>query len=332
VAWLRIKVPGRASEPNSGSSRENSPVSLRTQDLSIFDRRKDNLTATVVICTRNRPDLLRECLSAVARLNPPPDSVLVVDNSEGETNTENLAREFGTRYTIEPMPGLSRARNRGLAECNSDIVVYLDDDAIPAPDWLGLLLAPFAEAKTGASTGKVITPESSKNHREEQNPRRLSNQDSHWFEIATFGGMGLGSNMAVRKAACTGKLFDERLGRGAPFEIGEESCAFASLLSRGYSVVYLPSAVVFHPPFSRTTIEREARNSITYWLLLFAEFPEQRMNLLRFIFRRLRRKPLEWPRDPQEPGEVVTSGWRVLLKASLQGLWLFLRTPKLDHK
>lgn len=275
---------------------------------------------------------MQKCLSAVARLSPASDFVLVVDNSEGNTTIENLAREFGARYTIEPKPGLSRARNRGLAECDSNIVVYLDDDAVPATDWLGLLMAPFADEKTGATTGKVITPDSPQNHLELERPRSLSNQDSHWFEIATFGGMGLGSNMAVRKAACPGKLFDERLGRGAPFEIGEESCAFASLLSRGYNVVYLPSAVVFHPPLSRTSVEHEARNSITYWLLLFAEFPEQRRNLLRFILRRLRHKPLEWPREPQEPGEIVTSGWRVLLKASAQGLWLFLRTPKQKNR
>jgi hypothetical protein len=65
---------------------------------------------------------------------------------------------------------------------------------------------------------------------------------------------------------------------------------------------------------------------------LFNEFPEQRMNLLRFILRRIRRQPLDWPRDPQEPGEIVTSGWRVLVKASVKGLWLFLRTPKEKDK
>jgi hypothetical protein len=90
--------------------------------------------------------------------------------------------------------------------------------------------------------------------------------------------------------------------------------------------------VVFHPPLSRDTIENEAQNSIAYWLLLFAEFPNQRISLLRFILRRIRRKPLDWPRDSQEPGEIVTSGWRTLVKAAATGLWLFLRTPKEKNK
>jgi cellulose synthase/poly-beta-1,6-N-acetylglucosamine synthase-like glycosyltransferase len=258
-----------------------------------------------------------------------PNQVLVVDNTKGNHETESLSRQFCARYVIEPVTGLSRARNRGLAECDTEIVAFLDDDAIPAPDWLGILMEPFANEKTGASTGKVLTPESINKDCNDENPRSLNNQIPRWFEIATFGGMGLGSNIALRKLACKEpRLFDERLGRGAPFQIGEETYALARLLADGYTVVYLPSARVFHPPLTRDTIENEARNSITYWLLLFTEFPAQRVNLVRFLVRRLRRKPLEWSRDPQEPGEIVTSGWRVLLKASVQGLWLFLRTPR----
>jgi glycosyltransferase involved in cell wall biosynthesis len=290
-------------------------------------RKEASLTVTVVICTRNRPKVLRECLRGVARLDPKPDQVLVVDNTDGDKETEDVSREFGARYIFEPIEGLSRTRNRGLAESDTDIVAFLDDDAVPALDWLSILMEPFADEKTAASTGRVVTPGSNGAGRLET-PRTLSNQDPRWFEIATFGGMGLGSNMALRKSACASTIFDVRLGRGAPFQIGEESYAFARLLSEGYRASYLPSAVVFHPPLSRDTIENEAQNSITYCLLLFAEFPDQRMNLLRFLLRRIRRKPLDWPRDPQEPGEIVTSGWRTLVKASVKGLWLFLRTPR----
>ena len=283
------------------------------------------LTVTIVICTRNRPGKLRECLEAVSCLDPKPDQVLVVDNTQGDQDTEDAATEFGARYTIEPATGLSRARNRGLAESNTDVVAYLDDDAIPERRWLGVLLAPFEDESLAASTGRVVTPDSDHQLRI---PRTLSNRDPDWFEIATFGGMGLGSNMAFRRSLCPQPMFDARLGRGAPFEIGEESYALARLLSNNNKAVYQPSAVVFHPPLSRAPIEREARNSITYWLLLFKEFPEQRMSLVRFLLRRLRHKPLNWVRDPQEPGEIVTSRWRVLLKAGIEALWLFLRTPK----
>jgi glycosyltransferase involved in cell wall biosynthesis len=307
----------------------SSPVPRPRSGFVHIGYKEDCLTVTVVICTRNRPALLEKCLAAVARLTPPPDQVLVVDNSEGNSRTQELAEQFSARYTVEPVMGLARARNRGLTECETEIVAYLDDDAIPAPDWLGILMAPFVDEKTAATTGKVITPQSSPSELSDKSPRTLSNQHPQWFEIATFGGMGLGSNMALRRSACAGRtIFDERLGRGGPFHIGEENFAFAELLSRDYTVVYLPEAVVSHPPLRREPVDFEARNSFAYWLLLFSAFPAQRLNLLRFIIRRLRRKPLTWQREPTEAGEIVTSGWRVLLKAGIQGLLLFLRTPR----
>lgn len=290
-------------------------------------------TVTVVICTRNRPGDLRKCLQAVAQLDPGADEVLVVDNTAGERETERVAQEFGVRYTVEKTPGLSRARNRGMAESSSEIVAYLDDDAAPEAHWLEFLLEPFADQAIAVVTGRIFTPQSLPADRDQEAPRFLSNKDPRWFETVAFGGLGLGSNMALRKAACGGRdIFDERLGRGAPFQIAEEFYAFATLLSRGYSAVYIPGAIVFHPPLTRGSIEQEARNSITYCLLLFSEFPGHRLDLLRFLFRRLMRRRLTWPRDPQDPGEIVTSGWRVLLKAGLSAVLIFFRTRKPARK
>ena len=258
-----------------------------------------------------------------------PDEVIVVDNTSGDKETEAVARELSATYTVEPIRGLSRARNRGLAESNSEIVAYLDDDATADVRWLGNLLGPFKDALVAAFAGKVITPESALENSVRETIRSLSDKDPQWFEIVTFGGFGLGSNMALRKKACDGqRVFDERLGRGAPFQISEENYAFAFLLSRGYTAVYVPEAIVFHPALKPLKIAQEARNRIAYWMLLFSEFPGHRMDLLRFLFRRAMHKPLTWQRDAPDPGEIVTSGWRVLLAASVSGALLFFRTRK----
>jgi len=286
------------------------------------------ITSTVVICTRNRPDLLQRCLAAIRSLDTRPNDILVIDNSEGDDATHRVAQESGARYSIEPVRGLSRARNRGISECHSDIIAFLDDDVTPEPDWLAQLLAPFSDPKTGATSGNVIAVDS-KHTGEPEEARSVSNRNPQWVEIAAFGGLGFGANMAFRMSALpSGRFFDERLGRGAPLEIGEESYAFVWLLSRGHRVVYTPSAVVHHPPLRRTPVDREARNSFAYLLLLLTEFPAQRINLIRFLLRRLRGKPLDWPRDSPEPGDIVSSSWRVLVPAALQGLLLFLRTPR----
>lgn len=254
--------------------------------------------------------------------------MVVIDNTFGDEAAQRIATDRGARYLIEPLVGLSRARNRALFECATDIIAFLDDDAVPDQKWLQHLIEPFADRKVAAVTGRIKTPDSTSNGASAQ-PRVVNSQVPQWFEIVTFGGLGLGGNMALRRSACNGKkVFDERLGRGAPFQIGEESFAFAWILSRGFTAVYTPQAVVSHPPMSRASVGEEARNSIAYWLLLCSEFPRHRLDLIRFLVRRLRRKPLRWPRDPQEPGEIITANISLKLRAAFSGALLYWRTPK----
>jgi cellulose synthase/poly-beta-1,6-N-acetylglucosamine synthase-like glycosyltransferase len=216
-----------------------------------------------------------------------------------------------------------------MSESHSEIVAYLDDDATPDVHWLGSLLGPFKDPQVAVVTGKVVTPQTPIENGAHQTGRFLTNKVPEWFEIATFGGLGVESNMAIRKRACAGqRIFDVRLGRGAPFQIAEGHYAFALLLSRGYTAVYLPSAIVYHPAPKPIEIKDEASNSIAYSMLLFSEFPANRLDFLRFLYRRLRRKPLTWPRDSPDPGEVITSGWRVLFAATISALMLFFRTRK----
>ena len=83
------------------------------------------ITSTIIICTRKRPDLLHRCLAAVRNLDPRPADVLVIDNSEGDGATRQVAQDHGVRYSVEPVQGLSRARNRGIRESHSDLIAFL---------------------------------------------------------------------------------------------------------------------------------------------------------------------------------------------------------------
>lgn len=285
-------------------------------------------TVSIVVCTCRRANELRNCLKAVARLNRCPSDILVVDNTTGDPDTKSVALQFDARYIVEPKTGLSRARNRGLDESNSDFVAFLDDDAVPHVHWLERLLSPFSAPDVASVTGETLASDSDLMQVAEEPTRFLSNKDPLWFEIANFGGLGYGTNMAVRKAACTGpKLFDERLGRGTPLWTAEESHAFANLLGRGYRAAHVPAAVVIHPLKPRD-IELEASTAFAYWLLLFFEFPDHRLDLLRFLARRMRGKRLPWPRHPQEPGEFLTSSLKTQLKAGFAGLQLYIRNRK----
>ena len=287
------------------------------------------MTVAVVICTRLRPAALRDCLCAIAKLRRQPDQLIVVDNSSGDQETENLAREFSASYLIEPEMGLSRARNRGLSASNSEVVAYLDDDALPDSNWLELIIEPFANPQVAVVTGDVIEPELEGKARNPTSHTRLDKTKKQWFEIAAFGGLGIGTNMALRRSACkVPNFFDERLGRGAPYHGMEEHLVFAQLVSHGHCAVHVPAAIVYHSSQNAFNLKRDARSQFAYSILLFSEFPDRRMDLLQFLFRRMRHKPLNWERDAPDPGLIVSSNWRVLLKASLTGALLYFRTRK----
>jgi cellulose synthase/poly-beta-1,6-N-acetylglucosamine synthase-like glycosyltransferase len=63
---------------------------------------------------------------------------------------------WGVRYVVEPLVGLSRARNRGARACDSEIVAFLDDDALPEPEWLSGLLREFEDPLVMAVTGRIL--------------------------------------------------------------------------------------------------------------------------------------------------------------------------------
>jgi len=128
-------------------SGESSPTG-ETSERSI-------LSCSVVICTRDRPERLEQCLEAVARLDYPRVDALIVDNAPSDSRTRDLAARRGVRYLVEPLPGLSRARNRGARACETEIVAFLDDDAIPEPDWLSALAAEFMDPLVMAVAGRV---------------------------------------------------------------------------------------------------------------------------------------------------------------------------------
>src|SRR3989441_8431471 len=163
-------------------------------------------SCSVVICTRNRPAQLDQCLEAASRLTYPKFDVLVVDNAPTDTRSRDVASRWGVRYVIEPEPGLSRARNRGARACDSEIIAYLDDDAVPEPEWLSGLAQEFVDPLVMAAAGLVlplrVETEAERlcvaiGGAESGSKERLvvDSQVPLWFEIANFGGIGIGANM-----------------------------------------------------------------------------------------------------------------------------------------
>lgn len=221
---------------------------------------------TVVVCTRDRPAILATCLALLQELRYPAFEVVVVDNAPTTTETRDcFARLVGDdgrfRYVQEPVPGLSRARNRGLAEARFSRVAFTDDDVQVDPWWLDGIAAGFArDHRAGCVTG-LVPPAQLEHPAQHYFDRRFSwasrleprvhdmtsGRDSSVLYPYSAGLFGTGANFAVDRDLLD-RLggFDEALGAGSPAGGGEDLDAFVRVLQADRSLVYEPSAIVWH--------------------------------------------------------------------------------------
>ncbi|GAA5016786.1 hypothetical protein GCM10025734_66790 [Kitasatospora paranensis] len=220
-------------------------------------------TVTVVVCTRDRTDLLTPCLDSLLRSAPPQAEVLLVDNAPTDHTTRDLVRSRYAdriRYVHEPVPGLARARNTALAAATGEIIAFTDDDALADPGWVPGLLAAFrSDARIACVTGLVLpaeldTPAQAAFERHCGFSRGFAART--WSLAAgsadplfpyTTSRFGTGANMAFRTAALRAiGGFDRATGAGTPTRGGEDLLAFLDVLTAGHTVAYQPDALIWH--------------------------------------------------------------------------------------
>jgi glycosyltransferase involved in cell wall biosynthesis len=111
---------------------------------------------SVVIPARNAERTLARVLRSLAGQAPAPEEILVVDDGSSD-GTSEIARQHGAR--VIPPGGRASAggsRNQGWSASRSEIVVFLDADAIPEADW-GAGVARAAGEFPGAIVGCART-------------------------------------------------------------------------------------------------------------------------------------------------------------------------------
>ncbi|MBV8538662.1 MAG: glycosyltransferase family 2 protein [Alphaproteobacteria bacterium] len=123
-----------------------------------------NAAFSVAICTVNRLALVRETIVAtLAQLDGFPRGRLVmIDNGSTDGTVEYLAalaaRDTRVLFVREPEPGLYFARVRAIREAVGDIIVFLDDDAVPDDGWLLGILRPLVREPGIGVCGSIARP------------------------------------------------------------------------------------------------------------------------------------------------------------------------------
>ena len=219
-------------------------------------------SVSVVICaySLDRWDDLAAAVASVRAQTPPPlETIVVVDHNDALL--ERARREL--EAVVVPStgrPGLSPARNAGIAAAHGEVVAFLDDDAAAEPGWLAALAAPYEEAAVVAVGGAV-------------EPRWLAGRPStfppefDWVVGCTYRGHPterrpvrnvIGANMSFRRSVFEEVGgFDADIGRVGTRPVGceeTELCIRAGRTRAGAVVLYEPAARVLHavPPARAT--------------------------------------------------------------------------------
>ena len=263
AGWYKMAIRGTVSIAGRGVlARALLDVLDKKQPIGRPPALSPFISASVVVATRDRPDDLRRCLESLIRQRTRRRvELIVVDNNPPSGVTPAVTRDFpGVKLIAEPRPGLSYARNAGILESSSQIVVATDDDVIADEDWIEKLVAPFGQDDVMVVTGNVLPAEL---EAEAQRQFEWYGGLSRGFERFEFSGermrrcrravptwrIGSTANAAFRASIFSDPrigLMDEALGAGMPTGCSEDTYLFYKVLKAGYRIVYEPGAYVWH--------------------------------------------------------------------------------------
>ena len=209
------------------------------------------LPVSIVIVSRHRPEALRRCLLGISQLRYDPFEVVVVADPASCSALRMMPQAADIRVVPFDQAHISAARNLGVGAAAGQIIAFIDDDAVPEPNWLHFLIAPFADADVAAAGGYVRGRNGISWQNRAQSVDQAGRQapidvDPVWATVLTpVGGRAIkteGTNMAVRRS-----VLAEIGGFDPRFRFFlDETDLNLRLAARGLKTAIAPRAEVHH--------------------------------------------------------------------------------------
>jgi|GEM_PF-253204 len=125
---------------------------------------------SILIPTRDRVDLLRQCVESLARTTYPAFEILILDNDSSDPETLNWLHEFdnGHDHRVVPAPGpfnYSAVNNLGAEQASGELLVLLNNDTeIIGGNWLSEMVRWALQPEVGAVGAKLLYPDDTIQH------------------------------------------------------------------------------------------------------------------------------------------------------------------------
>lgn len=214
---------------------------------------------SVIICTYNRAEMLKETIQSFLQLNWDNDNsyeLFIVDNNSKD-GTKDLVADFmkqnsAIKYVFVEKMGVCYARNEGIIRASGDIIAFADDDIEFNKEWGRVLLETFKKYPDVCSIGGKIIPVFPEGKPAWINDDFLGiygdvkmGEEEKYFE---FPGHSYGANMSFRREVF-GKIgmFNAELGRRKNILLSNDETGIYYNISRhNLKVLYSPFVIVKH--------------------------------------------------------------------------------------
>jgi glycosyltransferase involved in cell wall biosynthesis len=198
---------------------------------------------SVIIPHLNQPNGLESCLASLElqTLGRSNFEVVVVDNGSASLPKNVISRYPQTVFLQERAPGPGLARNRGADAASGDLLAFIDADCRAHPDWLRSALHAFQTSpKQTILGGDVQIWRKSKTviTALEAYESVFAYRFKLYIEEHGFSGTG---NLVVRCADF------KIIGPFRGIEVAEDIDWGQRARAAGYTFVYVPEMIVFHP-------------------------------------------------------------------------------------
>ncbi len=248
---------------------------------------------SVVIPTRNRPDVLQEALQHLLRQTVCPDEVVVIDDSTDERTSTMLAAftrqslpfRFIHHRPAQPVFSLTRSRNLGIGLARGAFILFIDDDTLVQPDFIAQMAGTLQALGPDYAGGSAMWTDDPAFR-----PLRIPSQRfKRFFCMGHYGHGGFlpngmprhpleqhrlvdtamveGYAMIFRREICERYLFDPALNGYCVLEDTD----FGFRVSREHRLFFNPAALVYHRALHTTQLARRdhARMFVSNYLYHF---------------------------------------------------------------
>ncbi len=202
--------------------------------------------------------------------------IILVDQTGYDKNKiDKLIKNEPFKYIRVQKPNLPNARNIGAQVAESDILVFIDDDAIPQKDWLSNHISAYEDTTIGC-VGGMFMDENAKGILSV--PAKYDYNSGEYFtdfgcKTKQFTISVPGGNCSVRKDIWKEIRFDKSYKANAYFE--EVDFAFR-VKKQGWKILYEPNACIIHKKSStggcRTASSKEVYYRFRNYALFYFRF------------------------------------------------------------